>query len=70
MKTLALTICVVFAFALACERVEGQNGHSLKQPAFKQISGSPIAVGPMAGEPAVGDCNTSCRKADELCCAR
>ena len=57
MKTLALTICVIFAFALGCERVEGQNGHSLKQPSFKQVDGSPIAVGPMAGEPAVGDCN-------------
>lgn len=57
MKTLALTVCVIFAFALGCERAEGQNGHSPKQPSFKQVAGSPIAVGPMAGEPAVGDCN-------------
>ena len=57
MKILALTICIIFAFGLGCERAEGQNGHSLKQPTFNQAAGSPIAVGPMAGEPAVGDCN-------------
>jgi hypothetical protein len=57
MKTLALTICVWFAFALGCDNAEGQNGHALKQSAFKQVSGSPIPVGPMAGEPVVGDVN-------------
>ena len=57
MKTLALTVCVLLVFALGCGHVEGQNGHALKPPAFKQISGSPIAVGPMAGEPAIGDAN-------------
>jgi len=57
MKTLALTICIIFVFALGCGKAEGQNGHLLKQPAFTQVAGSPIAVGPMAGEPAVGDCN-------------
>ena len=39
MKTLALTICIIFVFALGCGKAEGQNGHSLKQPAFKQVDG-------------------------------
>lgn len=30
---------------------------SVIQPAFTETADSPIAVGPMAGEPAIGDCN-------------
>jgi len=30
---------------------------SIRQPAFAETAESPIGVGPMAGEPAIGDCN-------------
>jgi hypothetical protein len=49
---------VVFAFALAIfQVVEYSQGDSTKQPVFTPAPDSPLYVGPMAGRPAVGDCN-------------
>jgi FG-GAP-like repeat len=58
MKVFASLVTVVLACAaITCQPVESKSGNGMKQPAFTAAPGSPIAVGPMAGEPAVADIN-------------
>ncbi len=58
MKTAIATLAAVAAIFFASVETAHQAAPSaLRQPAFTTVAGSPIRVGPMAGEPAVGDCN-------------
>jgi FG-GAP-like repeat len=58
MKRLAAVMTVALAFAtITCHPVESKSANGMKQPTFSAAPQSPIAVGPMAGEPAVADVN-------------
>ena len=51
---------IVLALALAAGIVmtlAPLQGNAAKSPTFRPATGSPIPAGPMAGEPAIGDCN-------------
>ncbi|HEY7910977.1 MAG TPA: VCBS repeat-containing protein [Blastocatellia bacterium] len=52
----ALTLIAAVQFA-SVQTAHQAASPALRQPAFTAVQGSPIRVGPMAGEPAVGDCN-------------
>jgi len=58
MKRVPVVLIALLALASCTfQTVEGGPASPLRQPVFTAISGSPIPVGPMAGEPAAGDCN-------------
>lgn len=60
MKQAALTLLALLGLAMATlEQVKSLPGsaNALKQPLFTPLPTSPITVGPMAGEPAIADCN-------------
>ena len=58
MKALASVVMGALALvSIVCQPVESESGNGMKQPSFAAAHGSPIAVGPMAGEPAVADVN-------------
>jgi hypothetical protein len=50
-------VALIASASFTLQAVESRAARPVRQPAFKAVSGSPIPVGPMAGEPAVGDCN-------------
>jgi hypothetical protein len=58
MKRVPVVLIALLALASCTfQSVEGGASGSMRQPVFAAVAGSPIPVGPMAGEPAVGDCN-------------
>jgi hypothetical protein len=58
MKRVPVVLIALLALASCTfQSVEGGASGSMRQPVFATVAGSPIPVGPMAGEPAVGDCN-------------
>lgn len=56
MKKISLILLALIIGCLISNDVKSHNG-AIRQPQFKLADGSPIAVGPMAGEPALGDAN-------------
>jgi FG-GAP-like repeat len=58
MKRVPVVLIALLALAsCTSQAVEGGASRPMRQPVFEAVTGSPIPVGPMAGEPAVGDCN-------------